>query len=104
MLASSNNVDESVVTVLGPAPSAPAAVPVQPEAVNPLLTRLLKIADGYHAENAPRQAIEIYFELVENYPSTLEAKQAQRRLTEIGEQYEQSGEFRQARSLYERLL
>ncbi len=103
MLATSYQVDESM-TILDSAPSAPAAVPAQPEAVNPLLTRLLKIADSYHAENAPRQAIEIYFELVENHPDTPEAQQAQRRLTEIGEQYEQSGGFRQARSLYQRLL
>ena len=102
MLASSN--DESVVTVLDLAPSAPAAVPVQPEAANPLLTHLLRIADGYRAENALRQAIEIYFELVENHPHMPEAQQARHRLTEIGEQYERSGEFRQARSLYQRLL
>lgn len=104
MLASSNDVDESVVTVLDPAPTIPVAVPVQLEPANPLLTRLLKIADGYRAENALRQAIEIYFELVEHYPSTPEAREAWQRLTKIGEQYERSGEFRQARSLYQRLL
>ena len=104
MLATSNNVEESVVTVLSPVPPAPAVMPGQPESVNPLLTHLLRIADGYRAENALRQAIEIYFELVENHPDTPEATQANQRLTEIGEQYERSGEFRQARSLYKRLL
>ena len=104
MLANSYDVDESNVTVLDPVPAAPMALPVQPEAANPLLTRLLKIADGYRAEKALRQAIEIYFELAENHPATPAAQQAQKRLTEIGEQYERSGEFRQARGIYERLL
>ena len=104
MLASNNDVDRSVVTVLPPAPADPAAAAVQPEAVNPLLTRLLKIADSYLRENAFRQAIEIYFELVEKHPNTPEAEQARQRLAEIGEYYERWGEFRQARSLYERLL
>jgi tetratricopeptide (TPR) repeat protein len=104
MLASSNNVDESVVTNLGPALPAPEAVPVQPEASNPLLGHLLKIAESYRIEYALRQAIEIYFETADNFPNTPEAQQARQKLTEIAEHYERSGEFRQARSLYQRLL
>jgi hypothetical protein len=71
---------------------------------NPLLSRLLKIAEGYCKEKAIRQAVEIYFEMVETQSHTPEALVAREELLRIGEQYERNGEFRQARSLYERLL
>jgi len=69
-----------------------------------LLPRLLNIAEGYRAEGSLRQAMDIYFDLVEKYPRTPEACRAQEILLLIGERHERQGEFHQARSLYERLL
>ena len=69
-----------------------------------LLNRLLKMADGYQATNAPHQAAEMYFELIDCHPNTLEAIQARKGLIEISEGYERSGNLRQARSIYERLF
>jgi len=74
------------------------------EAGSVLLNRLLKMADGYQATNAPHQAAEMYFELVDCHPDTLEAVQARKGLIEISEGYERSCNLRQARSIYERLL
>jgi hypothetical protein len=69
-----------------------------------LLARLLTIAERYRAEGAHRQAVPIYFELAEGHPETAEGQSARQALLEVGEWYERNGEFRQARSLYERLL
>ena len=69
-----------------------------------VLERLLKMADRYCAENALRQAIEIYLELAEVHEGTPEARKALERLMRIAEQYECTGERRQARGIYERLL
>ncbi len=69
-----------------------------------LLARLLRMADGYRRENAPRQAIHLYFQVMNEHPDSPEGKQAREWLLEIGEQYERNGELRQARSLYEQLL
>jgi tetratricopeptide (TPR) repeat protein len=74
------------------------------EADSVLLKRLLEMADGYQATNAPHQAAEMYFELVDCHPDTLEAVQARQGLIEISERYERNGDLRQARSIYERLL
>jgi len=74
------------------------------EADSVLLNRLLKMADGYQATNAPHQAAEMYFELVDCHPDTLEAVLARKGLIEISEGYELSGNLRQARSIYERLI
>ena len=74
------------------------------EAGSVLLNRLLKMADGYQATNAPHQAAEVYFELIDCHPDTLEAVQARKGLIEISEGYERSGNLRQARSIYERLF
>jgi hypothetical protein len=38
-----------------------------------LLNCLLKMAEGYQATNAPHQAAEMYFELIDCHPDTLEA-------------------------------
>lgn len=91
-------------TLFAPLPTEMPRAPSQVPVASPLLSRLLKIADGYRAEYAHRQAMEMYFELVENHPHTPEGQRARETLLEIGECYERNGEFRQARSLYERLL
>ncbi len=81
-----------------------ADLPVRSSAEARLLRRLLKMADGYRASHALRQAVEMYFQLAERHPDTPEASQARDRLFEIGEGYERAGELRQARGIYERLL
>jgi hypothetical protein len=87
-----------------PAP-VPASVPgVVSEGQSRVLVRLLKMADTYRGTGSLRQAIEIYFELVNKYDETSEARMAEERLMEVGRTYERSGELRQARGIYERLL
>jgi hypothetical protein len=83
-----------------PAEAAPPAV----SAVNPLLTRLLAIADGYRTAGNFRQAIGVCLTLIDGHPDSSEARQARAMLLEVGAWYERHGDFRQARSLYERLL
>jgi hypothetical protein len=75
--------------------------PVRP---SPILGRLLRMADTYRRSGAPKQALEMYFELVEKHPSSVEGQEANGRLLEISEEYELQGQLRQARSIYERLL
>lgn len=99
-----NNSNGSVVLLPDEPPAAQEAAPFETTPSNPLLGRLLKIADGYRAENALYQATSIYFELAENYPGTPAAYDGLERLLEIAERYEQEGKVRQARSLYERML
>ena len=74
------------------------------ESHSPLLTKLLKIADMYRADESIHQAMSIYFELAEEHAGTPEAYEALERLLDIAKNYEDAGEIRQARSLYERLL
>jgi len=69
-----------------------------------ILGRLLKMADCYRANDELRQAEEIYLTLVQDYPDSRQAQQARERLIDICAQYEQAGEFHQARSIYEHLL
>ena len=68
------------------------------------LARLLGMADRYRAENAVRQAAEIYFEIIERHPGNATARQAQERLMDMAERYEQSGRRHEARAIYERLM
>lgn len=69
-----------------------------------VLAHLLKMADGYLAARAVRQAVAIYFEVLEEHGGTQEAGQAHERLLEIADDYEKAGEFHQARSIYARML
>ncbi|MCY2992903.1 MAG: hypothetical protein NTY19_34230 [Planctomycetota bacterium] len=69
-----------------------------------VLSRLLRMADGYRRSGSPKQAIEIYFELADRNAETPEGQTACERLMEIAEEYEQQGLARQARGIYERLL
>ncbi|MCY2989353.1 MAG: hypothetical protein NTY19_15975 [Planctomycetota bacterium] len=71
---------------------------------SPILSRLLRMADGYRSSGSPKQAIEMYFELAERNAESLAGRQACDRLVKIAEEYEQQGLARQARSIYERLL
>jgi len=105
VVAVNHAADTAVVetaSVVETAAVAKAAVVVEADSV--LLKHLLEMADGYQATNALHQAAEMYFELVDCHPDTLEAVQARKGLIEISEGYERNSELRQARSIYERLL
>ncbi len=82
----------------------PPPAPPPPEPRNPVLARLLRMADGYRRSGQPYQAIEMYFELVDDHGETQEGLQAREHLMAVCEQYEREGKMRQARALYERLL
>jgi len=69
-----------------------------------LLDRSLAMADTYRAGGHLRQAIELYFSVVEGHLHTAQAGRAFGRLMEIAERYEEAGERHEARSIYERLL
>ena len=90
------------VNVTPPRAGPPPAPPAPP--TSPVLARLLRMADGYRRSGAPHQAIEMYFELVDQHGETAEGILAHARLMDVCEQYEMEGKMRQARSLYERLL
>ena len=79
--------------------SQPAADPA-----SPLLAHLFKMADGYLAQGALWQAMEIYLKIVEQHQSTPEAGLACERLLKIAERHEKDGKGHLARSIYERLL
>lgn len=88
-----------------PAPvPAPAAIPPGEPVRSPILTRLLQMADVYLRQDAPKQAIEMYFQLVDGHGQTWEGQQARDRLMDVAAGYESQGLLRQARSIYERLL
>jgi hypothetical protein len=90
------------VDVKIPAAATPTPEPVEPP--NPVLGRLLRMADGYRRAGSPNQAIEMYFELVERNGETPEGRKAHESLMGLCEEYERAGKLRQARALYERLL
>ena len=62
------------------------------------------MADTYRKGGALHQAIEMYFELIREYPDTHQARLAVDRLLDVARSYEQTGELRQARGIYEQLL
>jgi lipopolysaccharide biosynthesis regulator YciM len=74
------------------------------ENVLPLLSHLLQMADDYHRNGSPHQAIEMYYELAERNAETPEGKHARSRLVKIAEEYERQGMPHEARSIYEHLL
>jgi hypothetical protein len=86
------------------APPDDPVAPCEKHSPTPLLTKLLQLADRFRAEDSPREAMAMYFDLAEGHPGTPEAYDALERLLEIASQYENGGDIRQARSLYERLL
>ena len=77
---------------------------VSPEPRPEVLVRLMEVADRYLAANEIRQAMEMYWELVEQYEDTPQAQQARERLMEMAGHYERAGNQHQARGIYERLV
>lgn len=68
------------------------------------LERILALANAYRSEGHHRQAMELYWELVEDYPGTPQSDAARTVLLELASGYEDSGARHMARSIYERLL
>jgi hypothetical protein len=69
-----------------------------------ILARFLQMADTYRSEGSLHQALELYFSLLENHYDSPEARQAEECLLDMGRDYERTGERKQARAIYERLL
>ena len=69
-----------------------------------LLERLLAMAQRYRGEGKLRQAMELYWELVEDHPGTAEAGAANAVLLDLAANYERDEAPHMARSIYERLL
>lgn len=69
-----------------------------------LLGWLLTMAHRYRSEGNIRQATELYWTLVEDYPGTPQADAARAVLLELAEGYEHNQARHMARSMYERLL
>jgi len=82
----------------------PAAVAPPPVAASPVLSCLLKMADGYMAQGCLWQAMEIYSKLVKQHNETPEAARACECLLEIAARHEKNGKGHLARSIYEQLL
>jgi len=89
-------------------PSVPRPIEDEDEPISPqrrmLLEHLIDMADEYSRVGSPRQAIELYFELVIEHAGTEQSVQACERLLAVARQYKNNGELRQARGIYERLL
>ncbi len=77
---------------------------VQSAASARILARLLSMADLYRESGSLRQAVEIYFELLQEHAETPQGHRAEERLLDVARSYERSGELRQARGIYEQLL
>ncbi len=69
-----------------------------------MLDRLLAMAHRYRSEGNLRQAVEMYWALLENHPGTAQAQGARARLLEQAEAYERDGARHVARAVYVRLL
>lgn len=93
-------VDVAGAAQAGLAPASEEARPVN----QAVLERLLVMANAYRSEGLYRQAMELYWELAEDYPGTLQSDSAQAVLLEFALSYEGSGARHMARSIYERLL
>jgi len=70
----------------------------------PLLERLLTMAQRYCKEGNYRQATEMFWTLVEEHGATPQADAAQAELLALAEGYERAGKQHMARGMYERLL
>lgn len=69
-----------------------------------VLNRLLAMAQIYRGEGNLWQAMDLYWELLEDFSGTPQAAEARNVLLELARAYESNGARREARSIYERLL
>lgn len=102
------NSESSPPAMVAPVVVPPLDRPEDDEVISPqpkrLLSHLLGMADMYARNGSLRQAIELYFELVNDYDGTDQALLASDRLMTIAQHYEDNRELRLARGIYERLL
>lgn len=75
-----------------------------PRSRSRVLDGLLRMADTYRVNGAMHQALELYFSLIGEHEGSPQAEEAVDRVLDIAARYEQAGELRQARSIYEQLL
>jgi len=69
----------------------------------PSLDHLLTMAQRYRSEGKLRQAMDLYWGLLEDHPETTQAQGARGKLLELADVYEHDGLRHQARAIYERL-
>jgi len=69
-----------------------------------VLDHLIGMANLYARNGSLRQAIELYFAVVNEHGGTDQSVQACDRLMAVAQQYENHGELRLARGIYERIL
>lgn len=88
-----------------PIVGAVAAAPRSPPVETPVMDRILSMADHCLHDHLLRQAAEMYFEVLNRQDAGVpETEHARRRLIEIAEFYERTGNLHQARGIYEQLL
>ena len=98
MSEANETLSEAAAATLAPAPSGTDEHTLRG------LRMLFRIADGYWARGAVRQALELYTEIHDRYGHLPEAGPAETRLVEIAEWFEAKGDLRQARALAERFM
>lgn len=69
-----------------------------------LLTRLVLMAQRYRNEGQMRQATEMFWGLIKDYPDTPESETAKAELLKLAEGHERAGNLHMARSMYEQLM
>jgi hypothetical protein len=89
-------------------PPTPRRTEDEDEPISPqrklVLDHLISMANLYARNGSLRQAIELYFALVNEHGDTDQSVQACDRLMAVAQQYENNGELRLARGIYERIL
>jgi hypothetical protein len=73
-------------------------------AVHRSLDHLLAMAHQYRKEGNLRQAMEMYWMLLEDHSGTAQSLEAQESLLELAESYERDDGRHTARAVYERIL
>lgn len=64
---------------------------------------MFEIAESWQQSNKPRQAIVMYFKLVEHFPDTLEAVESEKRLLGLAQEFRGKGKVYEALGISERL-
>ena len=90
---------EFVLTGDADAPAAPVSSMKQM-----LLTRLVLMAQRYRNEGQMRQATEMFWGLIKDYPDTPESEVAKAELLKLAEGHERAGNLHMARGMYEQLM
>ena len=86
-----------------PRPTEDEDEPISPQRKQ-VLDHLISMASLYARNGSLRQAIELYFALVNEHGGTDQSVQACDRLMAVAQHYENHGELRLARGIYERIL